>query len=642
MKMRSTKLFGGQILVAALFYAAALASGAFAQDSIGEPKGDASKPNPLNNVYFGEQHLHTVNSPDAFAFGTRNGPDEAYRFCKGEAIKKISSGEMIQKKTPYDWCAVTDHAEYMGIMPLLLKKDNPMVDTEIGKDIASGDPKKGEAAFQLIINSVANNEPISYMNDPKLMVSIWDDQKKITNKHNDPGKFTTLIAFEWTSIPNDQNLHHNVFFRDDKGPDTQFSSFDSIKREDLWTYQEVQRAMGHENFSIPHNSNVSNGLMFATRTSYGTQITKDWAERSTANTVAVEMGQTKGYSETIPALSPTDEFAGFETYFKHLLGSGGVTSKVDGSFVRQGLITGIGFQEMLGANPYKFGIVGGADSHDAASDNEEFNYTGVHGNTDKTPEIRLTSTGSVAGEAARFFSTPTTTAVWAPENTRRAIFEAIKAKETYATSGTFIRLRFFGGWDYPADLVQDTDFVEKAYAGGVPMGGDMPPHPAKDFAKVPTFAFWALKDPNSANLDRIQIVKGWFERGYAFEKVYDVVWSEADKRSVGADGKVPSVGNTVNIKEATYTNDIGDTQLSAVWKDPDFDPTHHAVYYARVIEIPTPRWTTYDAKALGIDPPKDVDPTLQERAWSSPIWYTPPAELATKLDFYPGLQQFLP
>jgi hypothetical protein len=255
--MRSTKLFRGQAILAALFGAAALASGAFAQDSIGEPKGDAGKPNPLNNVYFGEQHLHTVNSPDAFAFGTRNGPDEAYKFCKGEAIKKQTTGEMIQKKTPYDWCAVTDHAEYMGIMPLLLKKDNPLADTEIGKDIASGDPAKGEAAFQQIISSAANNVPIPYMVDPKLMVSIWDEQKKITNKHNDPGKFTTLIAFEWTSIPNYQNLHHNVFFRDDKGPDTQFSSFDSVKREDLWTYQEVQRAMGHENFSIPHNSNVS-------------------------------------------------------------------------------------------------------------------------------------------------------------------------------------------------------------------------------------------------------------------------------------------------------------------------------------------------------------------------------------------------
>ncbi|MES0385449.1 MAG: DUF3604 domain-containing protein [Hyphomicrobium sp.] len=629
-------------LAAALLCSAVLTPVAWADDPAGEPGRTSGSKNPLNNVYFGEQHLHTVNSPDAFAFGTRNGPDDAYNFCKGEAIKKSTTGEMIQKKTPYDWCAVTDHAEYMGMMPLLLNKDNPLKETDIGKMIASGDPKQGEEAFQEIISSAGADKPIPYLIDPKIMVSVWDEQKKITNKHNDPGKFTTLIAFEWTSIPNFQNLHHNVFFRDDKGPDTQFSAFDSVKREDLWTYQEVQRAQGHENFSIPHNGNVSNGLMFAPKTSYGTQITKEWAERSVANTVATEIAQTKGYSETIPALSPNDEFAGFETYYKHLLGSGGVTSKVDGSFVRQGLITGVGFREMLGANPYKFGIVGGSDSHDAASDNEEFNYTGVHGNTDKTPKIRLESTGSVAGEAARFFSTPTTTAVWAPENTREAIFDAIKKKETYATSGTFIRLRFFGGWDYPDDLTSDKDFVKKAYAGGVPMGGDMPPHPQKDYAKVPFFAIWALKDPNSANLDRIQIVKGWYERGYAFEKVYDVVWSEADKRKVVADGKVPPVGNTVDIKTATYTNDIGDTQLSAVWKDPDFDPTHHAVYYARVIEIPTPRWTTYDAKALGVDPPKDVAPTLQERAWSSPIWYTPPAELAKKQPFYPGLQPFLP
>jgi hypothetical protein len=629
-------------LVAALLCSAALTSAASAQDTAGEPGRRAGGKNPLNNVYFGEQHLHTVNSPDAFAFGTRNGPDDAYRFCKGEAIKKSTTGEMVQKKTPYDWCAVTDHAEYMGIMPLLLKKDNPMANTSIGKQIASGDPKQGEAAFQQIITSVSLNKPIDYMNDPKVMLSIWDEQKKITNKHNEPGKFTTLIAFEWTSIPNYQNLHHNVFFRDDEGPATQFSSFDSVKREDLWTYQEVQRAEGHENFSIPHNGNVSNGLMYARKTSDGTQITKQWAERSIANTVATEIGQTKGYSETIPALSPADEFAGFETYYKHLLGSDGVVGRVDSSFVRQGLITGVGFQDMLGANPYKFGIVGGSDSHDGFSDNEEFNFTGVHGNTDKTPKIRLTSTGSVAGEAARFFSTPTTTGVWAPENTRPAIYDAIKKKETYATSGTFIRLRFFGGWDYPSGLVKDKDFVKKAYAGGVPMGGDMPPHPKKDYAKVPTFAIWALKDPESANLDRIQIIKGWYERGYAFEKVYDVVWSEAAKRKVGTDGKVPPVGNTVNIKAATYTNDIGDTQLSAVWKDPDFDPTHHAVYYARVIEIPTPRWTTFDAKALGIDPPKDVAPTLQERAWSSPIWYTPPKDLAKKLDFYPGLQPFLP
>ena len=606
--------------------------------STGEPGRDSGQPNPLNNVYFGEQHLHTVNSPDAFSFGTRNTPDDALRFCKGEAIKMHTTGEMVQKKTAYDWCAVTDHAEYMGIMPLLLEKDNPLADTEIGKMIASGDEQQGEAAFQQIISSAAVNVPISYMNDPKVMMSIWDDQKQIVNKHNDPGKFTTLLAFEWTSIPLYQNLHHNVFFRDDEGPVTQFSSFDSVKREDLWTYQEVQRAMGHENFSIPHNSNVSNGLMFPPRTSYGTPITKEWAERSIANTVAVEMAQTKGTSETIPALSPADEFAGFETYYHNLLGSGGVVGKVDGSYVRQGLINGIGFQEMIGANPYKFGIVAGADTHNAAPDNEEFNYFGVHGNTDKTPEVRLGSTGSVAGEPARFFSTPSTTAVWAPENTRTAIFDAIKRKETYGTSGTFIRLRFFGGWDYPADLVKDDDFIKQAYDYGVPMGSDLPDMPAD--AKGPTFAFWALKDPNSANLDRVQIVKGWYQNGYAYEQVYDVAWS--DGRQPGADGKVSPVGNTVDIKNATYTNDIGDVELSAVWTDPKFDPSQHAVYYARVIEIPTPRWTTFDAKALGVDPPADVAPTLQERAWSSPIWYTPAPSLVKKQDWYYGLQPRLP
>ena len=331
-----------------------------------------------------------------------------------------------------------------------------------------------------------------------------------------------------------------------------------------------------------------------------------------------------------------------------------MVGKLDGSFVRQGLITGIGFQEKLGANPYKFGIVGGGDSHNAANPNEEFAYFGVHGNTDKTPEVRLGSTGSVAGEPARFFSSTTLTGVWAPENTREAIFDGIKSKETYGTSGTFIRLRFFGGWDFPDTLADDADFVKNAYANGVPMGSDLGPHPAKDLAKAPKFAVWALKDPESGNLDRVQIVKGWFDRGYAYEKVYDVVWSDADTRKqvvceeTGGHicgelaTRVPAVGNTVDLKTATYTNDIADTQLSAVWTDPDFDPTHHAVYYARVLEIPTPRWTTYDAVKLGIDPPKDVAPTIQERAWSSPIWYTPSEDLIERPDYYYGPQSSLP
>tara|TARA_R110000850_G_scaffold60079_1_gene138162 strand:- start:707 stop:2590 length:1884 start_codon:yes stop_codon:yes gene_type:complete len=613
------------------------AAPAFADDSKGEPGRAAGGKNPLKNVYFGEQHLHTANSPDAFAMGVRNTPDDAYRFAKGEAIKKIVSGTTVQKRTAYDWCAVTDHAEYLGIMPLIIDKTNPMSKSAMGKLILSGDPKQGAEAFQQIMDSVAGMNPISYMNDPKLLATAWENQKAVANKHNEPGKFTTLIAFEWTSQAMYINLHHNVFFRDDKGPDVTFSSMDSIHRADLWSYQEVMRKEGHENFSIPHNANVSNGLMYAPAP-LGKFIDKEWAERANRNSPATEILQTKGQSETHPALSPNDEFAGFETSYKHLLGSGGVVGRINNSYVRRALTDGVGFQEMIGANPWKYGIVAGSDSHNAFSDNEENNYTGVHGNTDDTPKIRLNSGTTVAGEPPMNFGTPGATAVWAPENTRTAIFDGIKSKETYGTSGPLIRVRFFGGWDFSKDLVDDDDFVKKAYADGVPMGQDLPK--MKAGAKAPTFAVWALKDPDSGNLDRVQIVKGWYKDGHPWEKVYDVAWS--DSRQLGTDGKVPAVGNTVNIKDASYTNTIGANELSAVWSDPDFDPSQHAVYYARVIEIPTPRWTTYDAKALGVAPPPSVPATLQERAWSSAIWYTPAPELVKRADFYPGLKPFLP
>ena len=605
-----------------------------AQDSLGEPGRSAGGPNPLNNVYFGEQHLHTVNSPDAFAMGTRNTPDDAYRFAKGESIKKSTSGQVIQKRTPYDWAAVTDHSEYLGMMPLLLDPNSPLQQTEIGKLISSGDPEDGEAAFQIIISSASTGQPVDYLVDPKIMKTAWQGQVDAANKHYEPGKFTTLVAYEWSSQPNSQNLHHNVFFRDSEGPEVPFSSFDSTHREDLWAWQEKQREMGHENFSINHNANVSYSMMFALNKSDGTPIDKEWAEMATRNTVASEMVQTKGTSETHPALSPNDEFAGFETFFVHLLGSGGVLGKIDHSYIRQALQNGVGFQEMLGANPFKYGIVAGGDSHDAASVNEEFNYTGVHGNTDMTAEIRMASTGSVAGEAPLMFGTPGATGVWAPENTREAIFDAIKRKETFGTSGPLIRVRFFGSWAYDGDLHEDKDFVKKAYAGGVPMGGDLPAMP--EGATAPTFAMWALKDPDSGNLDRIQVIKGWYENGYGWERIYNVAWS--DGRPMDDQGNLPPVGNTVDVKNASYTNSIGDNELKAVWTDPDFNPAHHAVYYIRVIEIPTPRWSTFDAKALGMEPLEGVPTSIQERAWSSPIWYTPDPSLVEKRDFYPGLQ----
>jgi hypothetical protein len=345
-----------------------------------------------------------------------------------------------------------------------------------------------------------------------------------------------------------------------------------------------------------------------------------------------------------------------------MLGTGGVVGRLDHSYLRNALIDGVGWQESLGVNPHKFGIVAGADAHTAFSDNEEFNYTGVHGTNDNTPKVRLSGAGQVAGEAAMMFGTPGATGVWAPENTRSAIFDAIKRKETFGSSGPLIRVRFFGGWSYDKNLVKDKDFVKKAYAGGVPMGGDLPPKPKH--GKAPTFAVWALKDPNSGNLDRIQIIKGYYKNGYPWEEIYDVAWSDGRKpagatgevvRIVSTDGvhvstnyhkvppgKLPPVGNTVDVKNATYTNTIGDTQLSAVWADPDFDETQHAVYYVRVLEIPTPRWSTYDAKALGVTPPAAVPATIQERAWASPIWYTPDPSLVKKAPSYPGLRSYLP
>jgi hypothetical protein len=626
----------GKIISTVLTALCGVSMVAQAGESAGEPGRSTGKLNPLNNVYFGEQHLHTADSPDAFAMGTRNTPDDAYRFAKGEAIKKLVDGSTVQKKTPYDWCAVTDHAEYLGVMPLIIDTTNPMSKSPMGKLILSGDPKQGAEAFQQIMDSVAGMDPIPYMNDPKVLASAWERQKATANKHNEPGKFTTLIAFEWTSQAMYINMHHNVFFRDDKGPDVTFSSLDSIKRQDLWTYQEVMRKEGHENFSIPHNANVSNGLMFGPAP-LGKFIDKAWAERANRNSPATEIIQTKGASETHPALSPNDEFAGFETSYKHLLGSGGVVGRINNSYVRRALTDGVGFQEMIGANPWKLGVVAGADSHDAFSDNEEFNYTGVHGNTDNTPEIRLTSGTTVAGEPPIHFGTPGATAVWAPENTRTAIFDGIKRKETYGTSGPLIRVRFFGGWDFSEDLVKDADFVKKAYAEGVTMGQDLP----KKASDAPTFAIWALKDPESGNLDRVQIIKGWYEKGHPWEKVYDVAWS--DKRKIDPrTGNLTPVGNTVNIKKASYVNSIGDNELAGVWTDPDFDPSQHAVYYARVNEIPTPRWTTYDAAALGVAAPASVPATIQERAWTSAIWYTPEPSLVNRQDFYPGLKPWLP
>ena len=598
-----------------LLVSAVSATGAFAADPAGEPGRSDSGKNPLKNVYFGEQHLHTSNSPDAFAAGSRQSWDDTFRYGRGEEVTlhTITTDNKIKRKTPYDFMAITDHAEYFGVMPRLIDPKDPLAKTELAKRLQKNDP----TAVQTILASILASKGMPDYIAPELLEENWQTYIKVANKHNDPGKFTTLIAFEWTSIPNGRNMHRNVFFRNDTGPKAPYSSFDSIQPEDLWTYLEVQRDIGNETFAIPHNGNVSDGWMYSPNKFLGGPMDARYARRQQLNEPLTEIIQTKGSSDTHPMMSPNDEFADFEM-FPNLINIG-QPSQIKYGYVRQGLVEGMILENTLGSNPFKYGIVSGADSHSGYSNNEEFNFHGSHGALEDTAQKRLNPLPDASGDMPSRLGSAGATAVWAEENTRGAIFDAMKAKETYGTSGTLIRLRFFGGWDYPNDLVNDKNFVEKAYKDGVPMGRDLP----KQAGKAPTFAVWALKDPDSGNLDRIQIIKGFINKwGRTDEKIYDVAWSD-NRKPDAKTGELPSVGNTVDIKKATYTNDIGDSQLSAVWSDPDFDPAQKAVYYVRVLEIPTPRWSTYDSVKTGLPIPEGIPATIQERAWSSPIWYTP-------------------
>jgi hypothetical protein len=611
---RKTLITAGSIAVFLLCSMLAV-SGAWAKDPVGEPGRSAGKKNPLKNVYFGEQHLHTRNSPDAFAAGSRQTWDEAFRYGRGEEVTlhTIATKNKIKRRTPYDFLAITDHAEYFGVMPRMIDPKDSLSKSDLAKRLQKQDPTAVMDILHDILTSTGRPELVA----PELLMDNWQEYIKVANKYNDPGKFTTLIAFEWTSIPNGRNMHRNVFFRNDTGPKAPYSSFDSIYPEDLWTYLEVQRNVGNDTFAIPHNGNVSDGWMYSPNKFLGGPMDVRYAKRQQENEPLTEIIQTKGSSDTHPAMSPNDEFANFEL-FPNLINVG-QPSQIKYGYIRQGLVEGMILEGTYGYNPFKMGIVSGADSHSGYSNNEEFNFHGSHGALEDTPKKRLNPVSDAAGDMPSRLGSAGSTAVWAEENTRAGIFDAMKRKETYGTSGTLIRLRFFGGWNFSKKLVEDKKFVEKAYKNGVPMGGDLP----KKASKAPTFAVWAMKDPESGNLDRIQIIKGFINKwGRTDEKIYDVALSD-DRKADPKTGKIAPVGNTVDVKNATYTNDIGDTQLSMVWTDPDFNPKQKAVYYVRVLEIPTPRWSTYDAAKSGLPIPEGIPTTLQERAWSSPIWYTP-------------------
>ncbi len=475
---------------------------------------------------------------------------------------------------------------------------------------------------------------------PEIAHAVWEKTVGFAEAANEPGKFTAFCSYEWTSMPNHMNLHRNIFFKDCKHiPPQPFTALGSQDPSEPWKWMDGQRKAGNELLAISHNANLSDGRMYPTEVDLqGRPIDRAYAEDRMRNEPLIEIKQTKGQSETHPARSPTDEFADYQIWALLLGDPQGRIPHIVGSYARQALKDGLALQDNKGFNPYKFGFGAASDSHATAVPYRQDNYFGTIGAIDGTIEARMSGVVGGGNVDIRTIEPAGLTGVWAEENTRESIFDAMQRKETFAVSGPHIKVRFFGGWNYAdgetaeqrkefwkstPDWIKDAEWVKAAYAQGVPMGADMPAMPGG--VTTPSFAVWAVKDPTAGNLDRIQIVKGWTKSGQSFEKVFDVAWA-GDREPDKWTGIVPPIGSTVDIDRGTYTNTIGAVELKTVWTDPEFDPSLHAFYYARVVEIPTPRWTTIQAAQLGIAPPNVVHPTQQERAWSSPIWYTPTAE----------------
>jgi len=625
----------------ALIVVALFALGSCEQSKAPEPKQvqqpNASPPaeervenNPDRNAYFGEEHIHTSWSVDAWVMGNRvTGPGEALKYAQGETIKH-PLGYDIKIDTPMDFMGVTDHSEYVGISKQANTPGSAVSKIPEAQGLILKDPNN-QAEVQKVFTyllTLMSMPPVKAFMSPEVAGSVWKDNIRIADENNHPGKFTAFCSYEYTSQNNNVNLHRNVFFRDcARVPEQPYSAMDSWHPEDLWKWMDAQRKAGNELLAISHNANLSDGWMYPVDVdSYGRPIDAAWAASRDRNERLVEIKQIKGQSETHPLLSPTDEFANYEIS-SGLLGLAPGVGRIDritGSFGRQALKDGLTLQDVRGYNPYKFGMAGGSDSHNTGSPYRQDNFFGGHAQIDGTAERRLAGVMAFGTLDVRYENPGGLTGVWAEENTRASIWDAMYRKETFGVSGPHIKVRLFGGWGYGSNVFDAKDWVHQSYANGVPMGADLPPLPAGK-GVAPTFVVWAVKDPSSANLDRIQIIKGWTQNGQSFEKIYDVVWS-GDRRPEPGTGRVPAIQSTVNLQAATYTNTVGSTELKTVWSDPEFDAGLHAFYYARVLEIPTPRWTLIQAVKAGVPPPDVVPLTGQERAWSSPIWYTPSAE----------------
>jgi len=582
-------------------------------------------------VYWGDTHLHTTYSPDAGIIGNFNlGPADAYRFARGEQIT-ANNGMQVKLVRPLDFLVVADHSEYQGLIPKLRGGDPELLKNEVGKRWYKWFNEGAEGQYKVFLefaeDLAANKGRIPF---DGIARTTWDLMTDTADEYNSPGHFTAFIGYEWTSTPLGNNLHRVVLYKDGAekaGRFVPFSSFDSADPEDLWAFlAKYELETGGRVMAIPHNANLSNGLMYDTKRLNGKRLTEEYARTRMRFEPLHEMTQMKGDSETHSKLSPDDEFANFERMDKgNLTGTAALTDKMlPGSYARSALKRGFALEKRLKANPYKQGFIGSTDSHTSLATAGESNYFGKASMVEPGPErwnhvlIKSQVDPGLTSYAVET-SASGLAAVWAEDNTRAAIFDAMERRETYASTGPRIAVRVFGGWGFSYDDVHRADFAAHGYANGVPMGGELSKAPK---GSAPSFVVRALRDPDGANLDRVQIVKGWMDAsGKTHEKVFDAALS--DDRKAGADGKVPPVGDTVDVANASYTNTIGDALMFAHWKDPDFDAAEHAFYYVRVIEIPTPRWTAFDAKVFSIDMSDKVVMKLQERAYTSPIWYTP-------------------
>lgn len=577
-------------------------------------------------VFFGDTHLHTRNSADAWSMGNLNlTPGDAYRFAQGSPVL-AHNGMQVQLRRPLDFLVVSDHAEYLGAFYRFNVNDSLITKTDVGRQwqtyVEEGDLAKFFGAF---VNSMRNPEE-----DPALPAAVrqtvWSGVAKTADRHNKPGVFTAFSGYEWTSMISGNNLHRVVVFKDDADKVSQmipFSGQDSLDPRDLWqALANYETATGGEVLSIAHNGNLSNGMMFPDETVGGSPIDEAYASLRARFETVYEVTQVKGDGEAHPILSPDDEFADFENWDWDNIGRS--QKKEDWmlpqEYARGALKRGLRFEDELGVNPFKIGLIGSTDGHNSISTPEEDNFFGKFPESEPGPARLENAMALDRLWQNSLLVASGYAAVWAKENTRAAIFDAIKRREVYATTGSRIKVRFFSGWEFDETDIHRPAMLDIAYGTGVPMGGDLTK--AKR-GQVPKFLVIAAMDADGARLDRIQIIKGWMDKaGKLQEKVYDVAWSD-DRKLDKRTGKLPPVGNTVDVENATYLNTIGAPQLSTYWEDPDFDRAERAFYYARVLEIPTPRWTTYDSAYFNVELQDDVPSSIQDRAYTSPIWYTP-------------------